>query len=54
MVYKTQYRWFPISQESFAETMYRFVGLYKLLFLVFNFTPFIALKLIGAYRDSVT
>lgn len=47
LVYKTQYKWFPISRESFSETMYRFLGLFKLMFLVFNLVPFVALKLIA-------
>ena len=47
VVYKTQYKWFPISETAFAETMYRFLGLYKLLFLVFNLVPLIALKLVA-------
>lgn len=47
LVYKTQYRWFPISRQAFAETMYRFIGLYKLLFLFFNLVPFLAIKLAG-------
>ena len=45
IVYRTQYRWFPLSKEVFAETMYRFLGLYKLLFLMFNLVPWLALKL---------
>ena len=48
IVYKTQYKWFPISQESFSETMYRFLGMYKLLILVFNLVPLLALKIIGS------
>jgi TRAP-type C4-dicarboxylate transport system permease small subunit len=47
LVYKTQYKWFPISRDAFAETMYRFIGLYKLLFLFFNLTPLVALKIMG-------
>lgn len=47
LVYRTQFRWFPISQESFGEVMYRFIGLFKLLFLVFNLVPWLALKLMG-------
>lgn len=47
IVYRTQYRWFPLSKEVFAETMYRFLGLYKLLFLMFNLVPWLALKLIA-------
>ena len=48
LVYRTQYKWFPISRDAFAETMYRFIGLYKLLFLFFNLTPLVALKLAGS------
>lgn len=46
LVYRTQYRWFPLTKESFAETMYRFLGLYKLMFLMFNLVPWLALKLL--------
>jgi len=47
LVYKTQYRWFPISREAFTETIYRFIGLYKLIFLFFNLVPYVALRIIG-------
>ncbi len=47
LVYRTQYKWFPIARESFSEVMYRFLGLFKLLFLLFNLVPWIALKIIG-------
>lgn len=47
LVYRTQYKWFPITREAFSETMYRFLGLFKLLFLVFNLVPWVALKIIG-------
>lgn len=47
LVYRTQYRWFPISREAFGETMYRFLGFYKILFLVFFLVPWISLKLIA-------
>ena len=47
LVYRTQFRWFPVSQEAFGEIMYRFIGLFKLLFLVFNLVPWMALKLMG-------
>lgn len=48
LVYKTQYRWFPLGQQAFAETMYRFLGLFKILYLMFNLVPWIALKIISA------
>lgn len=47
LVYRTQYKWFPLSQEVFGETMYRFLGLFKLLFLMFNLVPWLALKIIA-------
>lgn len=47
LVYRTQYKWFPLSQEAFGETMYRFLGLFKLLFLMFNLVPWLALKIIA-------
>ena len=47
LVYRTQFRWFPVSQEAFGEIMYRFIGLYKMLFLIFNLVPWLALKLMG-------
>lgn len=45
LVYRTQYRWFPLSKEVFAETIYRFLGLYKLMFLMFNLVPWLVLEL---------
>ncbi len=47
LVYRTQYQWFPLTKEVFAETMYRFLGYYKILFFVFNLVPWLALKLVG-------
>lgn len=47
LVYRTQYRWFPIGREVFGEIMYRFIGLFKVLYLIFNLVPWIALKLMG-------
>lgn len=47
LVYRTQYKWFPITREAFSETMYRFLGLFKVLFLLFNLVPWIAFKIIS-------
>lgn len=40
-------RLFPISRESFTIILYCFLGLMKMLFLIFNVVPFIALLIIG-------
>lgn len=46
-VYRLQSRWFPISRDSYQLAMYAFLGLFKVVYLVFNLVPFIALKLIA-------
>ena len=47
LVYRTQRKFFPISKEVFNVVMYSFLGLFKILFLIFNLVPFIALSIVG-------
>ncbi len=47
LVYRTQNMWFPISKETFNLVFYAFLGLYKIIFLIFNAVPFFALLIIG-------
>ena len=47
LVYRTQNKWFPIPRETFNVVIYWFLGLFKILFLVFNFVPYVALVLVG-------
>lgn len=47
LVYRTQSWWFPIPRETFDILIYSFLGLFKLLFLVFNAVPYMALLIIG-------
>lgn len=46
-VYKIQARWFPIQREPFDLSIFYFLGLFKILFIVFNVTPFLALVITG-------
>lgn len=46
LVYRSQHAWIPLPRESFNVVMYCFIGLFKLLFLVFNAVPYLALLLI--------
>ena len=46
-VYQMHSKWFPISREAFNVAMYSFIGLYKILVIVFNLIPYIALLIIG-------
>ena len=47
LVYRTQSKWFPISRETFNVVMYSFLGLFKIVFLVFNVVPYVALLIVG-------
>ena len=46
IVYRTQTRWFPIPREAFNVAIYSFLGLFKLIFLVFNLIPYVALLIV--------
>jgi hypothetical protein len=47
LVYRTQCKWVNISQENFTVVMYVFLGLFKIMFLIFNVVPFIVLLIIS-------
>ncbi|MEZ5591959.1 MAG: hypothetical protein R3F53_15095 [Gammaproteobacteria bacterium] len=46
-VYRLQSIWFPIPRETYNAIIYAFLGLFKLLFLVFSAVPYVALLLIA-------
>ena len=46
-VYRMNNKWFHISRESFNVAIYSFLGFFKVLFLVFNVVPYIALLILG-------
>jgi hypothetical protein len=46
LVYRTQSRWFPFH-GNLRHSHVLFIGLFKLLFLVFNVVPYVALLIIG-------
>ncbi|WP_019557850.1 DUF6868 family protein [Thiomicrorhabdus arctica] len=47
LVYRLQSFWFPIPREKFTVVMYSFLGVFKLLFIIFNITPYLALLIIA-------
>jgi len=47
LVYSTQSKFFPIPRETFNVVMYSFLGLFKIIFLVFNVVPYFALLMVG-------
>ena len=46
LVYATQSQLFSISREGVELVIYAFLALYKVLFLVFNLVPYIALRIL--------
>ena len=47
LVYRTQSKFFPIPRETFNVVFYSFIGLFKIVFLVFNVIPYVALRIVG-------
>lgn len=47
LAYRIQSRWFSITRDSFDMIFYGFLGFFKILFLVFNVVPLLALLIIG-------
>jgi len=47
LVYRIQRRWFPITRETFTVVMYSFLGLFKIVVIVFNVVPWLALLIVG-------
>ena len=46
-VYNMHNKWFKISRETFNVAMYSFLGFLKIVFLIFNVVPYVALLIIG-------
>lgn len=42
-IYRLHTKWFPLPRETFNAMIYSFLGLYKIVFLVFNLVPYVAL-----------
>lgn len=47
LVYRTQRTLFPIPRETYDVVIYSFLGLFKIVFLVFHLVPYITLLIIG-------
>lgn len=47
LVYRTQSTWFPMPRETFHAVLYCFLGFFKVVFVVFNLVPYLALRIIG-------
>ncbi|RPI00357.1 MAG: hypothetical protein EHM71_17485 [Zetaproteobacteria bacterium] len=46
-VYRVQGTWFGLSRETFNVAIYSFIGLFKVVVLVLNAVPYVALLIVG-------
>lgn len=46
-IYRMQTRMFPIPRETFDVVMYSFLGVLKIVILVFNVVPWVALLIVA-------
>jgi hypothetical protein len=46
-VYSVHSKWFNIPRETFNVAIYSFLGFFKIVFIVFNVTPYVALLIVG-------
>lgn len=46
-VFRMHSRWIPISRESFNTSIYCLLGIYKILIILLNLVPYVALVIIG-------
>jgi hypothetical protein len=46
-VYSVHSKWFNIPRETFNVVLYSFLGFFKIIFIVFNVVPYVALLIVG-------
>ena len=46
LVYRTHTKWFPMPKESFNVVVYSSLVMFEILFVVFNFVPFVVLLIV--------
>ena len=42
-VYRMHTKWFPMSEQTFNAIVYSYLGIYKILVIVFNLVPWLAM-----------
>lgn len=47
LVFKLQHAFFPIPRSRFDVIIYCFIGMFKLMFIVFCLVPYLALLIMG-------
>ena len=52
-VFALQSQWFPIDKDDFNLAVYELLGFFKIVVIVFNLVPYLALVIIGRQETSV-
>ncbi len=47
LVYRLQSTFFPMPRETYNVVIYCFLGFFKIMFIIFNVVPFIALLILN-------
>ena len=46
-VFQMHRKWFPMPRETYNVVIYSFLGSFKILVLIFNVVPYVALRIVG-------
>jgi hypothetical protein len=46
LMYRMQTKWFPMPQETFSVIAYSALAMYRIVFVVFNLVPYVALLIV--------
>jgi len=46
-IYRLHGMWFKMTKEKMNSSLYKILGLYKIIVIVFNLVPYIALRIIA-------
>ena len=47
LIYRVHSKWFKMPREAFNIVIYSFIGLYKIIFIVFCLVPYVVLLILG-------
>lgn len=48
LIFRLHSKLFPLSREAFDTMIYSSIGLFKILFFIFNLVPYLALLVVGS------
>ena len=46
-IYRMHGKWFPMPRETFTVVLYSFLGVYKLMIIMFSLVPYVAILIMS-------